>query len=311
MSRALEDLWVSWLNSDRWRQFAKRGAGGRLFRSPAFRKLDNARRYLLTYYKTVRQPALFADVKTFCMFIGHVKSGGTMLGSLLDAHPNIILADEVDVLGYVSAGFRRDQIYHILRKRSRREALKGRVTARRLTPYSFAVPDQWQGRHRTIRVVGASRAGPSTGKLSRKPELLPQLYQRMGDVDVKFVHMIRNPFDPISLMMIRGQRSFENAITHYFEYCETLTRLHRQLPGSALLPIRYEEFLASPRDNLSDIGSFLGIEMDGDYLDACVGILYDSPERDRDAIAWDSRWIEYVQERIDNVAFLAGYTFDS
>lgn len=311
MGSSLEDLWVSWLNSDRWRQFAKRGAGARFFRSRTFQKLNSARRFALTYYKSLRQPALFDEVNTFCLFIGHVKSGGTMLGSLLDAHPDIILADEVDVLHYVSAGFKPEQIYHVLLKRSRREAMKGRVTARRLTPYSFAVPGQWQGRYRTIRAVGASRAGPSTGKLSRSPELLPQLQERMSDVNVKFIQMIRNPYDPITLMMIRGERSFDNAINHYFNYCQTLTRLRQQLPASNLLALRYEEFLADPRSCLSTACRFLGVAVDDEYLDACAGILYDSPERDRNAIEWNAGWIEAVQERIDEIDFLAGYTFES
>lgn len=309
MGISLEDLWVSWLNSDRWRQFAKRGAGARIFRSQAFRSLNGARRYMLTYYRSRRQPALFKDVAAFCLFVGHVKSGGTMLGSLLDAHPEIILADEVDVFRYVAAGFRREQIFHILLKRSRREAMKGRVTARRLTPYSFAVPKQWQGRYRTIRAVGASRAGPSTGQLSRNPDLLSQLRQRMADIDVRLIQVIRNPYDPISLMMIRGERSFENAINHYFDYCQTLVELRQQLPSTNLLTVRYEEILADPRNYLVSACRFLGVETDEEYLDACTSILYEAPERDRDVVDWDNQWIEMVQEQIEGIDFLAGYTF--
>ncbi len=68
-----------------------------------------------------------------------------MIGALLDAHPNVILADEIDVFEYMDDGFSKEQIYHLLLKNSHREFLKGRVTARRLVPYSFSVPGQWQG----------------------------------------------------------------------------------------------------------------------------------------------------------------------
>jgi hypothetical protein len=52
MTTTLELLWVSWLNSARWRTFAKDSTGASVMRSPVFRKLDTARRYALTTYKT-------------------------------------------------------------------------------------------------------------------------------------------------------------------------------------------------------------------------------------------------------------------
>jgi hypothetical protein len=54
------------------------------------------------------------------MFVGHNKSGTSMVGSLLDAHPEVILSDEADALDYVRAGFSREQIFHILLGQSRR-----------------------------------------------------------------------------------------------------------------------------------------------------------------------------------------------
>lgn len=311
MSRSLERLWVSWLNSDRWRQFTKGGPGARLFRSQAFENLDTARRFVLTAYKSRREPALFDGVKAFCMFIGHVKSGGTLIGSLLDAHPDAILADEADALHYVSAGFGRDQIFHILLKGSQREALKGRVTARRLTPYSFAVPGQWQGRYRQLQVVGDSKAGPSTRRLAQDPNLLKALQTTMAGVDTKFIQVIRNPYDPISAMMVRSGRSFANAVNHYFTYCETLSSLRKDLDRSALMAVQYEEFIRQPRTQLALLCGFLEIEADDAYLDACAGILHESPEQIRHLVDWNSQWRGVVQSKIDQFDFLAGYSYEN
>jgi hypothetical protein len=245
------------------------------------------------------------------MFIGHAKSGGTMVGSLLDAHSRVILADEIDVLGFVSKGFSRDQIFHLLLKGSRREAMKGRVTARRLEPYSFAVPGQWQSRYKTLEVIGHSRAGPSTRKLLHQPELLGEIRTVMDGVDLRIIHIIRNPYDPISLMMIRGNRSFQNAIDHYFSYCETLIALREQLEASSLHVVRYEDFIRDPREQLSAVCAFLGLEADEGYLEACASILYESPKQERHMVDWEKQWIEVVQKRINQVPFLAGYDFDN
>lgn len=311
MSNSLEDIWVSWLNSERWRQFAKWGVGAKFFDSQAYRKLDRARRFATTYYKSLRQPELFRDVQTFCMFIGHTKSGSSLFGSLLDAHPDIILADEADALRYVAEGFHKEQIFHILLKGSHREAMKGRVTARRLDPYSLAVPDQWQGKYRALKVIGDSKAGPSVRRLAREPELLHEVQRVMKGVDTRFIHVIRNPYDPISVMMVRGQRTFENAVEHYFEYCETLIALRQQLDSSNLIAVRYEEFVQQPERRLGDLCRFLGVAADDEYLRACAGILHKSPVRSREMVTWQPEWIDVVQERIGQVDFLVGYCYEN
>lgn len=311
MSNPLEDFWVSWLNSERWRHFAKWGAGAQFFESQAFQKLDMARRFVTTYYKSRQQPELFRNVRTFCMFIGHTKSGSSLLGSLLDAHPDIILADEADALRYVADGFRKEQIFHILLKGSHREAMKGRVTARRLNPYSLAVPNQWQGKYRTLKVIGDSKAGPSVRRLSKEPQLLNKVQKVMQGVDTRVIHVIRNPFDPISVMMVRGKRTFENAVEHYFGYCKTLVALRKELDSSNLIAVRYEAFVRQPEMRLGDICRFLGVEADDEYLRACAGILHKSPEKSREMVTWRPEWINVVQERIEQVDFLAGYCYEN
>ena len=39
------------------------------------------------------------------MFIGYPRSGHSLIGSLLDVHPNAIVAHELDALKFVGAGF--------------------------------------------------------------------------------------------------------------------------------------------------------------------------------------------------------------
>lgn len=234
-----------------------------------------------------------------------------MIGSLLDAHPEIILSDEAGAIRYVSAGFSRNQIFHLLLRVSRREAMKGRVTARRLTPYSFAVPGQWQGRYATLRVIGDSTTGTSTQRFAREPHLLQRLHQVMEGRQVKFIQVIRNPYDPISYMMVRGKRSFANAIEHYFANCNTLVEMRKSLDPSNLYPVRYEDFIHQPDSHLSQICRFLGVEAGPDYLRSCRGILRQSPDQHRQMVDWNAKWITVVKNKIDQYDFLAGYSFEN
>lgn len=233
-----------------------------------------------------------------------------MIGSLLDAHPDVILSDEADALEYVKAGFSRDQIFHILLRQSRKEASKGRITARRLQPYSYQVPGQWQGRYRTLRVIGDSTAGSSTRALGIQPNLLEQMKETMYGVDLKFIQVIRNPYDPISAMMVRSARSFENAIETYFSYCETLTKLRAQLTPSQLFSVRYEDFVRDGKTKLTEICQFLGLQAEPDYLKACTEILHDVPETSREWVIWDATHIDRVAAEIKRYDFLDGYSFE-
>lgn len=306
MNQRFERLWVDLTNSPQLRRLGKSG----LLRSEPYRRLNLARRYLQTAYRARRQPALFEQVGAFCVFVGHNKSGTSMLGALLDAHPNIALADEEDALQYVPAGFSRAQICHLLLWGARREALKGRVTARRLTPYAYMVPGQWQGRYSTLRVVGDSTSGSSTRRLAQDPQLLDRLRALLGGVELKLIQVIRNPYDPISVMMVRGRRSFENAIEHYFAHCGTLVELRRRLGPAGLHAVHYEAFVRDPEGGLAELCRFLGVEPSADYLRACAGILRKAPDTHRDMVPWSGQWIEAVQRRIEGYDFLSGYGFE-
>ena len=43
-------------------------------------------------------------VKTFVFFIGHGHSGHSIVGSIMDSHPNMVIASEVDVFARLSDG---------------------------------------------------------------------------------------------------------------------------------------------------------------------------------------------------------------
>lgn len=305
----LEQKWVSFIDSNRYRNFAKRSAVSRIFKSNVYQSANVYRRYAVTFYKANRSPKLFQGVEKFCIFIGQTKSGSSMIGGLLDAHPNIIISDEADALQYVSTGFGRDQLFHLLLHTSKREMMKGRVTARRLVPYSFLVPDQWQGQYSKLIAIGDSTAGKSTQRLAKHPELIQNLEIIMKGIQVKFIQVIRNPFDPISIMMVRGKRTFENALNHYFEDCNTLVDLRKELNPDNLYSVRYEDFVKSPSSELSNLCQFLGTEVTDDYLEACTRIMRDTPDQSRSLVEWEQNWIDQVQAKIIQYDFLDGYTY--
>ncbi len=310
MDKFFEKLWVSIYDSHRFRQFVNTKIGAKIFKSDSYQQLRLIKNSISTKIACMQQPDYFEVVDTFVFFIGHNKSGTSMIGSLLDAHPKVIIADEVGAIDFLNAGFTRDQVFHLLLKGSRREFMKGRVTARRLTPYSYLVPDQWQGQYRTLKVIGDGKAGSTTNLLANHPLLLSQLPALVNGSKIKIIQTIRNPFDVISVMMVRGKRSFENSIAYYFSNCEILEILRSQLDKSNLFPIRYEEFVKSPRKNLCLLCEYLGIEPLEDYLDSCTSIIHHIPVRHWNMVKWETKWIRMVEEKIKDHDFLKGYSLE-
>ena len=158
------------------------------------------RDYVTSYYPSLNFGEAFEDVQTYFLFIGIGRSGTTLIGSLLDAHPNVIVANQQNALRYFQSGiFKRRQVYYLLLENSRKNAVRGRKGG---GGYSYAVPNQWQGRFSNIKVIGdKSMSAYAVSRLHAKPWLLERV-SRMTGAKVRLIHIIRNPYDTITTRSI-------------------------------------------------------------------------------------------------------------
>jgi hypothetical protein len=248
----------------------------------------------------------FAEVEAYCMFIGYPRSGHSLVGSLLDAHPDVVIAHELDALRYVDLGFRRRQIWALLMANADRFTAKGRRTN---TDYDYAVPGQWQGRTEQPKVLGDKKGRASTLRLGRSPELLDVVRRRMG-VPLRVVHVVRNPYDNIATMLARGEPDLESAVAAYEDLVRTNADLRRRLTAEELVEVRHEDLLARPQPELGRLIAHLGLPVPDGYLEACASILFPSPKQTRGSAPWTPGLQARVAALIDGHDFLAGYRFD-
>ena len=268
------------------------------------------RAYLASYYKGRENREIFDNVQTYCMFIGYPRSGHSLIGSLLDAHPNAIVAHELDALRFVGARFGKHQLYELLLDNSRRYAQRGREW----NGYAYEVPQQWQGRFNELRVIGDKKGGHSTLRLAEDPELLHRL-QKTVAIDVKFVHVIGDPYNNVAAMLKRPPVHVRNPtlsaiVEDYFYRCETNAGLKARLGDTAVLDVRQESFVASPERTLCELCDFLGLRYAEDYLEACASIVFESPHRSRPDIWWDAATLATVHDGIERFDFLKGYSYE-
>lgn len=255
---------------------------------------------------------LFDTVERFCLFVGYPRSGHTLIGSLLDAHPDTMIAHELGAMRYVRLGLGRNPLYYLLLGKARRFARTGSAWS----GYSYRVPNQWQGRFRRLRVIGDKAGGATTRILGEHPELLRRLGQIAG-VPLACVHVVRNPYDNITTRARGGnlvkrevdEKRLREKIDRHFGEVDAMARL-RPLLGDSLLELRHEDFIADPRHTLTRLCRFLHLDPDPGYLQDCASIVFRRPSTTRSRIHWPAEAIRDVEERMKGYGFLGGYSFE-
>lgn len=262
-------------------------------------------RYVVSAAGALFKRKAFASVETLCLFIGYARSGHSLIGSLLDAHRNAIIADELDALKYIQAGFSENQLFYLLLRNSEQSARAGRER----TGYSYRVPGQWQGRFEELRVIGDKMGRTAAARFVAFPKLLDTLCGRFH-VKTKFLHVIRNPYDIISTMALAHPRALEVACDRFFEVVEDVGKIKRRCQTGMVHDLRHEDFVGDPKNELRKVCAFLNLEPGDDYLDACARIVYKSPHKSREKISWSPGLIASVRERMSRIPFLSCYSFD-
>jgi hypothetical protein len=264
-------------------------------------------------YRFGRRAVGLGELKTFCLFVGYPRSGHSLVGSLLDAHPDVSIAHEVNVLGLVAGqGLGRQELFHTLLRRSEADAM--RTQGRRASGYSYAVPEQWQGQVRRLRVIGAKAGEKTTLRLGRDPAELKQL-RRVVRAPVRLLHIVRNPFDTIARMaLITKAGKPERTVAGATDFMRRLARINDRLiteEKADVLTIRHESFVRDPQAHLRRICTFLEIDPDQAWLDACASVVFESPKHSRELIEWTDEERAAVDEIIAKRAFFEGYSWTS
>lgn len=294
-----------------------RNASGvrRLMKSPTAKRLRHTRlgetadRWLLRRRAAAEpssQGMSLEKVTTACLFVGHVKSGGSLVAAMLDAHPDVVMGEEVDLARLLRAGISGDAILAEFARSARREAIKGRVTARRLGGYSLAIGGWSQGSSVCPRAVGNSRPGPTTRYLADKSGALSSVHDVFDGYRLVFVQVIRRPEDSIAAMVLRSGRDVADAARDHAGQCERLDRLRAQI-GDSIHAVHYEDLVEDCQGTLSRVVEFLDVDPNDDYLAACSRLVDDDLEPESTRISWSTPALDIIERSVYGYDFLAPY----
>ena len=244
----------------------------------------------------------FADLEKYLLFIGYPRSGHSIVGALLSAHPEAVVSNELHGFHYLWEGAAREELFTAILEHDRQWSADGCIGG---GDYSYAVPGQWQGRYSRLRVIGDKGGGVLSNALSsRDPRLLDKIRSYTG-LPLHLLHVTRNPYDIISTMYKRlddkpehapkaFRRDLDDCIRRYFTMSQAVHEATRDMREDQLLILRHEDFIAEPRSWLERILRFLGLGHEHGYLDDCASIVYAKPHKSRLEISWPQSAIEQV-----------------
>ncbi len=285
-------------------------------------RINNKTQFLYDYYQSLIAGSFsykkFAHVKNFCLFVGYGRSGHTLIGALLDAHPNIIIGIEWDPLNRIRLGYKsKNQIYYSILKNSRCFSL---IHKNVWSGYSYRVSNSMQGKYKNITVIGDKSGGLNTSHLHTDYNLLEKI-SNIIQISPKLIHTIRNPFDIITTTTIRTfERDYPNKtpktsdllifIQKFLKSARIIQKL-KEDNKYEMFDLYHEEFIHSPKEILINLIEFLGEHADQQYLERCCSIVNKKPHHSRKKMKWDNNLILYVENELKKISYLQHYTFDN
>jgi len=277
----------------------------------------------------------YKTVDTLLLFVGYSRSRHTLLASLLDGHPHMIVGNERNILYRLIHGktMSRNEMFDELVKGSKAfmKGGKGMVMKGNLQNtehFGFFMEGYWQGTYdKYIKVIGDKTAWLTSGIFRNMPHdtvtgVIDEI-EKQYRVKTKFIHLIRNPFDIISTITLRhNNRRFgnhsdkvddpdllERSMERVFRWAEG-SAVARELLGDKLLDVNGLDLVQKPVETLSKICQFIEITCSADYLQACAKVVDPDPSITRNYVVWSKEHLNRVYSEIEQYPFLAHYTYE-
>ena len=286
---------------------------------------------------------VFAGIKKYVFFMGHGRSGHSIIGSLMDAHPHVVIAhqfhifDNFDEFNKVPSQQWRDHFFELLYNDSVTDAAS--VLTDTGKGYSLEVEDSWQGKFdEYIEVIGDKSGASTTKHYIKHNEQFRKDYLKLKQelsIPMHIIYALRNPFDIISTKLnyaltnreeyrskklastaVRKLKVADSRLTRetnfFFDRVRAAIESIDGLFGREnVLTVHNCDLVDDPRGIISRIFQFLEVDVSEHYLDLCAAKVFKSVSQSRDTIEWTPEAIQMVERRMKEYKMLGRYSFTS
>ena len=274
-------------------------------------------------------------IKTFVFFVGHGSSGHSIVGSLLDSHPHMVISHEFALFQKLSTGSlapTKPAIFNALWNYDRRNSQWFEVNS--VKGYTLMVDGLYEGKYIDhIDVIGDKRGDLTIRLFIDHPSNWLKVYKILLSLNVtlKVIHVIRNPYDNIASMVFLSDRAkystFKNIkranetytfdsnytaklIEKYFQNHQAIVSVKEKC-NLDIIEVHGKDLISDPKGTLLRICDQLGVTCSDNYLEVCSKKIFKTESRTRHLLKWTEEQLELIQQNIDKYSCLKGYTFDS
>lgn len=253
---------------------------------------------------------MYEEVESFCLFLGYTRSGHSLVGTVLDAHPQTNIAHETEIFvaerGQPPTGelryADRNRMYRRLIGKATRSRRLGRRGRRRKERPNPIIPNADNGQFTELKVIGTSRAQENALIWNDHPDAFERLQELVG-VPLRFVHVYRSPWDNISSMM----RVHESRAILRFRRRVEIIQQFKERSGMPVHDVALEDLVTQPAQTITDLVGFFGLDAPTDYVANCSAIFDAKPHASRAEQEWSRGEIAAVQQMMKTAPWLARY----
>lgn len=248
---------------------------------PAARRALRVLRHRVAPHVAADLRARVGRFDTFVIFAGYPSSGHTLVGSILNSHPNCVVANELDALFYLHNGVPRDRLVSAI---VRHEIRFERRARRNTKGYSYKFPGDRVTDKADVRVLGDKKGFPTARRLAKHPWLAHTVSRELG-VPIKVVHVARDPADLLGSFAKTGVE-LEMAALRLREMANFVQQTRRLFAEDAWHTLHFEDLIAEPRTTLAQLLHFLDLEADAGFLDGILPNLFATAPHPGQDHAW-------------------------
>ena len=277
-------------------------------------------------------------VESFVLFLGYPRSGHSIVGTLMDSHPNMIIANEFPFMASLLSPPSRNSItkhglFNALYLNSRTDMVYGKrgVYGLERKGYLLNINGSFQGQFDKLKVIGNKKGGQITYDFyfhsSETTAAFKWLQKEIG-IPIHVLHVVRNPYDMIATQALynagkEGHKykasesnklndtSLVKSATEQFTLrANAVVSMTRILHLNVLL-VRHEDLVNEPQRTMLKICNFLHVNCTDDYLRLCKEKVDPNMSRSRNLITWTDHLRDRVDSLIEQFDFFNGYTINS
>ena len=278
-------------------------------------------------------------VERFVFFLGWPRSGHSIIASMMDAHPEMIIAQHFLLFKELPNEASKQllinndkrlvktkffsELYHdshYSANHYRKNGTKG---------YNLSLDTRWQGTFNKLRVIGTREGGYVSSRYSEDPLLLGLYYQILVDklsIPVHVLLVVRNPYDMIATSLLynvsstckkRVCASKENPYNdppRLMQQAELIFRDAAAVEAMIrdchlnVLRIHHEDHVKEPVRTMQQICNFLDVQCAKDFLRQCDRKTFKVFSNTRETVVWTKEVLDFVERNIRRYSFFSRYS---